>query len=76
MNLFSKPKNKRLANAISIQSPTKFRHSIQNLKKNGLTTQEKKALVLARTRASLQLRRDNLSMKERKQFKMIARTKI
>ena len=74
--LFDKPKNKALAKKISIKTPSAFAHSIKNLKKDGLTTEEKKALILAKTRAMLQLRRKNLSDKEREQFTKITRMKI
>ncbi len=75
-SLFFPPKNKRLARAITIKSPTAFRKSIKKLKKGGLTTTEKKALVLARTRAKIQLKRKNLSPKERKQMREISRIKL
>lgn len=74
--LFGKPKSKRLARIISITSPSAFRKSIRVLKKGGLTLTEKRALVLARTRASLQLKRKNLSLKERKQFRVISKIRI
>lgn len=75
-SLFFPPKNKRLAKSISIKSPSAFKKSISKLKKGGLSTTEKRALVLARTRAKLQLKRRNLSAKERKQFTTISETKI
>lgn len=74
--LFGPPKSKRIAKIISIRSPTAFKESIKKLRKGGLTTTEKKALVLARTRASLQLKRKNLSSKERVQFKKISQIKL
>lgn len=74
--LFSKPKNKEIARKISITSPAAFRGSIKELQKGGLNTEEKKSLVLARTRASLQLKRHNLSPKERKQFREISKMNI
>ncbi len=74
--LFFKPKSKRLARIITIVSPTAFRKSIRILKKGGLTTTEKRALVLARNRATAQLGRKNLSPKERKQFRAISKIKI
>ncbi len=72
MGLFDKPKDKRLAKIIDITSPTAFRRSISIIKKGGVTLQEKQALLLARTRATLQLKRKNLSLKERIQFKKIS----
>ena len=45
-SLFFKPKNKELANDITIKSPAKFKQSISKLKKGGINTEEKKALVL------------------------------
>lgn len=75
-SIFFPAKNRRIADVISIKSPTEFKNSIKELKKNGLTTEEKRALVLARTRASLQLKRKNLSSKERKQMSAISKIKI
>lgn len=75
-SIFFKPKNRRLAEKISITSPTAFRKSIRELAKNGLTLKEKKALVVARTRSKLQLKRKDLSPKERKQFKTISKMNI
>ena len=75
-SIFLKPKDKRLAKEISIESPAKFRKSIRKLKIKGLTTKERRALNLARTRAKLQLKRQNLSAKERRQFTDISRTRI
>jgi hypothetical protein len=49
--LFFEPKNKKLANEIKIDTPQHFKQSIYALKKNGLTTDEKRSLVLARNRA-------------------------
>lgn len=67
-----KPKSKRLARCIDITSPTAFRGSIRKLKEHGLTLREKRALVLGRNRASAQLKRKDLSPKERKQMQTIA----
>ena len=75
-SIFFKPKDKRIARIVSIKSPSRFRKSIATLKKQGITTEEKRALVLARTRARVQLRRKNLSMKERKQFREIRDTDL
>ena len=74
--IFFGPTHKALARKISIKSPGAFRESISELKKNGLTTTEKRALVLAKNRASAQLHRKNLSGKERKQFRSIAHMKL
>ncbi len=74
--IFFKPKSKRLARAISIKSPTAFRKSIQVLKKGGLTLQELRALSLAKGRATAQLKRKQLSLKERRQFKIISKIKL
>lgn len=72
-SLFFPPKSKRLAKIITIKSPRAFRNSITKLKKGGITLREKRALNLARNRAMVQLRRRNLSVKERIQFAMIAK---
>ena len=75
-SIFFPPKDKALARKISIKSPTAFRMSIREVSKGGLTLKEKRALVLARTRASVQLKRRNLSPKERKQFRTISKIRI
>ena len=68
--------NPRLARVISIESPTAFRKSVATLRKGGLTGTEKQALVLAQNRARAQLKRKNLSPKERRQFRAIAAIKL
>lgn len=75
-SIFFKPKNKKLADKISIKTPTQFKKSIQELSKKGLTLEEKKALTLARTRAKVQLKRKNLSKREMNQMSAIANTAI
>lgn len=75
-SIFFKPKDKSLARKISIRTPFQFRKSITILKKNGISLKEKRALTLARTRAKVQLLRQNLSSRERKQFGMISRMSI
>jgi len=75
-SIFFPPKHKKIARVISIKSPSAFKRSIQTLKKRGLNLTEKRALTLARTRAKIQLKRRNLSAKERKQFKVIAGMRI
>ena len=75
-SIFFPAKSKRLARAISIESPTAFRRSIKKLKREGLTLRERRALMLARTRAAVQLKRKRLSMKERRQFRTISKMEI
>ena len=75
-SLFFPPKNKRLAKIITIKSPTAFSLSIKKLRKGGITITEKRALVLARNRAKVQLKRENLSPKERGEFGMIAKMRL
>ena len=75
-SIFFAPKDKALARKISIKTPGQFRKSINKLKKNGITMKENKALVLARTRAKVQLKRKNLSKRERNQMTTIANTVI
>ncbi|KKM74220.1 hypothetical protein LCGC14_1402620 [marine sediment metagenome] len=75
-SIFFPPKDKALARKISITSPAAFRRSIKELKKDGISLKEKRALTLARTRSVIQLKRKNLSMKERKQFKIISQMNI
>lgn len=76
MGLFAPAKNKRLARIISIETPAKFRKSIEILSKDGLTVQEFKALTLAKTRAKVSLKRKNLSAKERREFTIISNMNI
>ena len=75
-SIFFPPKNRRLARIISIKTPGQFRKSIAELKKRGLTLKEKRGLVLAQNRARVQLKRRNLSKRERNQMREIANTKI
>lgn len=75
-SLFFPPKDKALARKISIRTPGEFRKSIATLKKGGITRKENRALRLGRTRAMVQLKRPNLSLKERGEFLMIAKMKI
>lgn len=74
--LFFKAKDPRLARIISTTSPTAFRRSIRTLKKGGLTIKERQALVVAQNRSGAQLKRKNLSPKERCQFSEIVKIKI
>ena len=75
-SIFFPPKDKTLAKKISIKTPGQFKKSIDELRKNGITLKENRALVLARTRAKVQLKRKNLSTRERNQMKVIANTVI
>ena len=75
-SLFFPSKHKRLARIIKISSPSEFRKSIKELMKNGLTLTEKRALTLARNRATAQLGRENLSDKEREEFMIISNMSI
>lgn len=74
--IFFPPKHKRLAKKIRIDTPANFRKSISDLKKDGLTTTEKRALVLARNRAKAQLNRKDLSREERKEMRIISKMPI
>ena len=75
-SLFFPPKNKRLARTITIKTPSAFRKSIRTLTKGGVTVTEKKALALAKKRAVVQLKKGDLSTKERSQFTMISKIKL
>lgn len=75
-SIFFSPKDKVLAKKISIKSPAKFKQSIANISKGGVTLKEFKALNLAKTRSKVMLQRTQLSSKERKQFKKISRSII
>ena len=75
-SLFFPPKDKVLAKKIRIDAPGKFKKSIAELKKGGITLKEMKALTLARTRARVQLKRPNLSTRERNQMKAISKMRI
>ncbi len=77
-SIFFKAKNPRLARAISIKSPSAFRESVSKVRRlKGFTKKQKQgALNLAKGRATAQLGRRNLSLKERKQFRAIRRIKF
>ncbi len=75
-SIFFPPKDKSLARKISIKTPGQFKKSINELRKNGITLKENRALVLARTRAKVQLKRKNLSKRERNQMTAISKTVI
>ncbi len=70
--IFFAPKNQKLSDIISIESPAAFKESIRTLKKMGIGAREKRALVLAQTRAKAMLEKRSLSEKERRQFEEIA----
>lgn len=74
--VFFPPKNKRLARIISIKSTKSFRKSIRTLKRNGLSLKEKRALVLARTRARIISQNKRVSFRVRKEKARIGRMKI
>lgn len=69
---YEKPESKKIAKKVSIKSPKAFKESVEKLGKDGFTTHEKRALILAQNRSKAQLKRENLSDKEKKQFKEIA----
>ena len=75
-SLFFKPKDKKLAKIISIETPSGFKASVKKLSVGGISLKEKRALELAQTRAMLQLRRKALSDKERRQMEIISKIKI
>jgi len=74
--VLEEPKDPRLAKAISITSPQKFRESIKRLGSGGYTLTEIKALSAAKGAARLQLGRKRLSPKERKEFEKITKIKL
>jgi len=71
--IFFPPKNRKLEEVISIESPAAFRESIRKLKRMGIGAREKRALVLAQNRAKAMLKKRNLSEKERRELQEIAR---
>ena len=75
-SLFFSPRDKTLARKISIRTPTEFKKSIRAVSVGGVSIKEKRALRLAKVRARVQLRRKNLSIKERKQFSTISKMKL
>ena len=75
-SLFFKPSDPKLAKIITIKSPEGFRQSIRTLKRGGITTKEKRALVLAKNRVKVQLKRKKLSPNERRQFREISKIKL
>jgi len=76
--IFFPPKSKRLAKAISIESPTEFRKSIGRVRRmKGVKPSTKvKALVLAQNRARAQLLRRNLSGREQREMRTISNITI
>lgn len=74
--IFFEPKSKVRAKIVDITSPTAFKRSIRTFKKSGLTLAEKRSLALGKARASAQLKRKDLSKKERKQMKAITKIKL
>ncbi len=75
-SLFGAARDMALAAKVSIASPGLFRESIRELKKDGITLKERRALVLAQNRATAQLSRKNLSFKERVEFRKISGMRI
>ncbi len=71
--IFFAPKERKLADIISIESPAAFKESIRTLKKMGIGAREKRALVLAQNRAKAMLEKRSLSENERRQLEEIAR---
>jgi hypothetical protein len=71
--IFFPPRNKKLADIISIESAAVFKESIRRLQRGGLTATEKRALVLAQNRAKAMLKKRSLSANERRQLESIAR---
>jgi hypothetical protein len=71
--IFFPPRNKKLADIISIESPAAFKESIRRLQRGGLTATEKRALVLAQNRAKAMLKKRSVSANERRQLESIAR---
>jgi hypothetical protein len=71
--IFFPPKNRKLAELISIGSPQAFRQSIRKVQRIGIGAREKRALVLAKNRAKAMLKKRSLSPKERREFETIAR---
>lgn len=74
--IFFRAKSKRLAKIISIKSPAAFKRSVRILRRGGLTVSEKAGLVLAQNRAKAMLHRLNLSLKERKEMRIISNIKL
>ena|SRR3990167_10383990 len=71
-SLFFKPKHPEIARQISIRTPNAFHASIRRLRKGGYTLTKYRALLLARTRAQVMLKRQNLSGRERAQMQKIS----
>ena len=74
--IFFPPRHRKLAEIISIESPTAFRESIRKLKQMGIGAREKRALVLAQNRAKAMLKKTNLSAKERREMQAIASMRL
>ena len=75
-SLFEKAKSKRLASLVDLTSPEAFKRGIEKAKTNGFSLAESRAFNLGQTRAKLQLRRTNLSTKERIEFQKISKIKL
>jgi hypothetical protein len=74
--IFFPPRDRKLADTISIKFPAAFRESIRKLKRTGIGAREKRALVRAQNRARAMLKKKSLSAKERKQLQAIVRTRL
>lgn len=75
-SLFFKPRSKRIARIITIRNPAAFRRGMKILMQDGLTLSERRALILAKNRARVILRRTDLSSKEVRQMTEISRVRI
>jgi len=76
---YEPPKHRKLAEIVSLESPTQARFSVRKLKdlfRHARSRKEKRtikqATVLAANRAKAARRRKNLSTRERKQYEKIA----
>jgi len=56
---------------VNISSPEAFKCSVKKLKAGGIKPEERRAIKKAQLRAKIQLKRKDLSKKEKKEFRKI-----
>ncbi len=75
-SIFFEAKSKRLAGLVDITSPSAFRKGLQKAKQDGFSLSEFRAFDIGQKRADAQLKRKNLSTKERLQFTAISKIRL
>ena len=78
-SLFFPPRHRKIADIISIESPKKARHAIKTLLRMAKKAPRqkkvliKRSIVLAANRAEASAKRKNLSQKEKRELRTVAR---